>query len=152
MRRALPPFLYAEHRRRRTCVPGLISPYDLAPVDAPVPDAAGLPDPETGEPAGNDRSGSDGTADFDAVRELVLRAHPDVVPDLVTGDSIADLIASVEPARAAYARLADAIAQARPTGAPVPAGGGAPITIDPDRMPAAEKIRRGLASSISKKG
>jgi hypothetical protein len=88
------------------------------------------------------------------VRELVLRAHPDVVPELVTGDSVAALIASVEPARAAYARLADALAQVRPAAAAVPAGGGTPITVDPDRLPAAEKIRRGLAASIShaKKG
>lgn len=147
MRRASPPFLYAERRRRRTRVPDLISPYDLVPVDAPVPGDPGMPDSELEAP-------ENGGVDLDAVRELVLRAHPDVVPELVTGDSVAALIASVEPARAAYARLADALAQVRPAAAVVPAGGGTPITVDPDRLPAAEKIRRGLAASIShaKKG
>ena len=40
--------------------------------------------------------------DLDAVRDLVLRAHPDVVPELVAGDSVAALLASVEPVRSAY--------------------------------------------------
>jgi hypothetical protein len=47
------------------------------------------------------------TADLGKVRELVLKAHPDVVPDLVAGSSVDELIASVEPARSAYQRIAD---------------------------------------------
>src|SRR5215212_6296389 len=47
------------------------------------------------------------TADLGKVRELVLKAHPDVVPDLVAGSSVDELIASVEPARTAYQRIAD---------------------------------------------
>ena len=45
--------------------------------------------------------------DLGKVRELVLKAHPDVVPDLVRGGSVDELIASVEPARTAYQRIAD---------------------------------------------
>ncbi len=122
-------------------MPETISPFDLPPDDVPVQDVADPP-----EGPGPDQ-------DLDAVRELVLRANPDVVPELVAGESIADLIASVEPARAAYARLAAAIVETR-IPAPVPAGGGAPIAVDPDRLPAAEKIRRGLAAfaATSKKG
>lgn len=127
-------------------MPDLITPYDMVPVDDPVPDDAGVTESSSGDPAPPDNG------DLAAVRELVLQAHPDIVPELVTGETITDLIASVEPARAAYARLAEAIGQARPSAAPVPAGGGAPIAVDPDRLPAAEKIRRGLAASISKKG
>ena len=154
MRRASPPFLYAESRRRRTRVPGLISPYDLVPEDAPVPVDTGGPAPTTDDLVNDNGSDhvNDNSVDLDAVRALVLRAHPDVVPELVTGESVADLIASVEPARAAYARLAETLAQVRSEAAPVPAGGGSPITVDPDRLPAAEKIRRGLAASFSKKG
>src|SRR5215217_4897746 len=48
-------------------------------------------------------------ADLGKVRELVLKAHPDVVPDLVRGSSIDELIASVEPARSAYQRIADQV-------------------------------------------
>ena len=52
-------------------------------------------------------------ADLDKVRELVLRAHPDVVPDLVAGGSVDELIASVEPARTAYQRIADQVRESR---------------------------------------
>ncbi len=75
------------------------------------------------------------------IRELVLKAHPDVVPELVTGASIADLLASIGPAGEAYARLADHLQPAPPS---VPAGASVPATLDPDRMPAALKIQLGL--------
>ena len=47
--------------------------------------------------------------DLGKVRELVLKAHPDIVPDLVVGSSVDELIASVEPARSAYQRIADQV-------------------------------------------
>ena len=56
------------------------------------------------EPAGGEELGK--------VRELVLKAHPDVVPDLVRGSSVDELIASVEPARSAYQRIADQVREA----------------------------------------
>lgn len=82
-----------------------------------------------------------------SIRDLVLLAHPEVVPELVRGESIADLLASVEPARQAYAELAARIqpATSKPVTPPaVPAGGTLPAPLDLDRMPAAEKLRRGL--------
>jgi hypothetical protein len=51
-------------------------------------------------------------ADLGKVRELVLKAHPDVVPDLVAGSSVDELLASVEPARSAYQRIADQVRSA----------------------------------------
>lgn len=122
-------------------MPDLISPLDMVPDDAPTPETTTDPPDAPGpEP------------DLAAVRDLVLRAYPDIVPELVTGATVADLIASVEPAREAYARLAGSMAEAR-LPAPVPAGGGAPIAVDPDRLPAHEKIRRGLAAlAATKKG
>lgn len=95
-------------------------------------------------------------SDLAVIRDLLLKAYPDVVPDLVNGDSTASLLASVEPAREAYARVLATI-QTNPSGwAPdhsttstppaIPAGGGAPLPIDPDRLPASEKIRRGLSA------
>ncbi len=115
---------------------GIIPPEELAEetpavittsdeVDAPVAVAAG--------------------GDLGAVRELVLRAHPDAVPELVSGATVDELLASIEPARAAYARIAERIAPAT-TIPSVPAGGAGPVPLDPDRLPAPEKIRRGLAS------
>jgi hypothetical protein len=62
-------------------------------------------------PAGNNQqpiaTSQQPNPDLDKVRELVLKAHPDVVPDLVAGNSVDELIASVEPARTAYQRIAD---------------------------------------------
>lgn len=86
--------------------------------------------------------------DLEAIRDLVLKAHPDVVPELVQGDSIGAILASVEPAQSAYARLSTTFQPATLTPVPnVPAGGNPPIVIDLDRLPASEKIKRGLASS-----
>jgi len=79
-------------------------------------------------------------SDLATVRELILRAHPDVVPELIAGESIDALLASVEPAQAAWQRLAERIGVP-----PVPAGGAKPLAVDPERLSASEKIRRGLA-------
>lgn len=93
--------------------------------------------------------------DLTAIRDVVLRAYPDVVPDLVRGDSTAALLASVEPARAAYARIRATIQTDSTHGAAntpmptIPAGGGAPLPVDPDRLPSSEKIRRGLITGRS---
>jgi hypothetical protein len=79
------------------------------------------------------------------VRELARRAYPDAVAELIDGGSAEEIAASIEPARAAYARLREEIEAARPVAvSQVPAGGMSPA-IDPDRLPAAEKIRRGLS-------
>jgi hypothetical protein len=84
--------------------------------------------------------------DLTTVRDLIVRAHPDIVPELVTGTSIAELTAAIEPARAAYQRIAEQTTrQAPPVPPSVPAGGAHQI-IDPDRLPTAEKLRRGLAA------
>lgn len=88
------------------------------------------------------------TEDVDAIRELVLKAHPDVIPELIQGDSIAALLASVEPAQHAYSRVAESLKSTAAIAPPmVPAGGSPPVTVDVDRLPAAEKIKRGLAAS-----
>lgn len=54
-------------------------------------------------------------SDLAVIRDLLLKAYPDVVPDLVNGDSTASLLASVEPAREAYARVLATI-QTNPSG------------------------------------
>jgi hypothetical protein len=83
--------------------------------------------------------------DLTAVRDLILRAHPDVVPELVTGSTVAELTASVETARAAYAAVVGRQPATASTPPVVPAGG-ATVVIDPTSLPAAEKIRRGIAN------
>jgi len=90
------------------------------------------------------------TGDLALVRELARRAYPDAVPELIDGATAAEIAASVEPARAAYARLRERLATERASApvalATVPAGGLPPV-VDADRLPAAEKIRRGVAAS-----
>jgi hypothetical protein len=87
------------------------------------------------------------TDDVTMVRELILRAHPDVVPELVTGTTIAELTAAIEPARAAYARISEGVRSqefgAREGPPAVPAGG-VPTVVDLDRLPTAELLRRGV--------
>lgn len=79
-----------------------------------------------------------------SVRDLVLRAHSELVPELVHGESLVDLLASIEPARQAYADLMDRLGKDAPVTAAVPAGGTAPAPVDLERLPTAEKLRRGL--------
>jgi hypothetical protein len=97
--------------------------------------------PETGAMGGDDLA---------AVRELALRAYPETVPELVTGDSVATLLSSLEPAAAAYRRIAEGVAAQAPSPATpatptVPAGSAPPVSLDPAQLPSVEKIRRGLA-------
>ena len=96
------------------------------------------------EPGADETAGQN---DLSAVRDLVLKAHVDVVPELVQGDSIAALLASVEPAQSAYARIASSIKPSVGSAIPnVPAGGNPPVVIDVESLPASEKIKRGLVS------
>jgi hypothetical protein len=97
--------------------------------------------------------------ELEKVRELVLKANPDVVPDLVRGGSIDELLASVEPARGAYQRVAEAVragtgalstmseiaqnpAPAQPPAVPA---GGASNVVDPSTLAPTTKIAQGLA-------
>src|SRR5688572_4672970 len=87
-----------------------------------------------------------GTEELGKVRELVLMAHPDVVPDLVRGDSVDELIASVEPARTAYQRIAERVEKSRSREVeesrsrelaeqpPVVPAGGAATVVDPANL------------------
>jgi hypothetical protein len=118
--------------------------------------AGGGTTPAGGDPAGGDELGK--------VRELVLKAHPDVVPDLVRGSSVDELIASVEPARSAYQRIADQVLTetvaaggvgsresevqtSDPIVQPpvVPAGGGTNVA-DPGELGPTTKIAQALAA------
>jgi hypothetical protein len=83
---------------------------------------------------------------IDQVRDLVLRAHPDVVPELVAGGTIPDLLASIEPATTAYRALAARFETVASPPVQVPAGTAQPAVVDPDTLSPAEKVRRGLAA------
>ena len=85
--------------------------------------------------------------DLAAVREVVLRAYPEAVPELIGGASVAEVLGSVEAAAAAYQRIAEGVAarSVAPVAPVVPAGSMAPVAVDPETLPSVEKIRRGLA-------
>lgn len=107
----------------------LVTPVEAEPLE-PAPESAPAPS-------------------IDAVRDLVLRAYPNVVPELVRGDTLDDLLASIEPASAAYTNLAARFD--RPTAEspePVPAGATLPAPIDIERIPTAEKLRRGISERL----
>jgi hypothetical protein len=108
-----------------------------------------------------------GAEELGKVRELVLKAHPDVVPDLVRGDSVDALIASVEPARTAYQRIADQVRESgvgsresersssdlRPPTSdstvaqpPIVPAGGAATVVDPTNLAPTSKIAQALAA------
>ncbi len=92
-------------------------------------------------------------SDLAAVRELVLKAHPDVVPELIAGNSVAELTASIEPAKAAYQNIAERMASphgGRTIAPPVVPAGGSALAVDPEALPAAEKIRRGIEAGRRK--
>ncbi|HWQ29027.1 MAG TPA: hypothetical protein VNN12_08385 [Dehalococcoidia bacterium] len=76
-------------------------------------------------------------------REVALAASPEVPADLVAGETIEDIDASIDAARRTVARVRDHLeAQAQAGRAPV----GAPERRSPDagRLTPAEKIRLGL--------
>ena len=134
--------------------------------------AVTTPAPLIADRQGNS-TGADGPiADLSKVRELVLKAHPDVVPDLIAGGSVDELIASVEPARTAYQRIAEQVRSAESSvvsrqsavnpdlasgndpGASspavmqppqVPAGGGATV-VDPGDLAPTSNIAQALAA------
>src|SRR5688500_19542810 len=96
-------------------------------------------------PAAVEAAGS--TEELGKVRELVLKAHPDIVPDLVRGDSVDELIASVEPARSAYQRIAGRVekSRSREEQPPVVPAGGAATVVDPANLAPTSKIAQALA-------
>lgn len=93
-------------------------------------------------------AGAGSGGDLAAVRELVLRAYPETVPELVGGESVEAILGSIEPAAAAYRRIAEGVAAHAPAPvAPVvPAGSAPAVAFDPERLPSVEKIRRGLVA------
>lgn len=81
-------------------------------------------------------------------RELVLKAHPETVQELVAGHSLAELLASVPAAEAAYARIAQATRGATNPAATVPGGGAVrSAAVNVEGLGPLAKIRAGLSQS-----
>ena len=84
-------------------------------------------------------------------RELVLKAHPDVVHELVSGNSLAEMMASIPAAEAAFARVVAATQSAaslEAATAMVPGGGAVrSASVNVDGLGPLAKIRAGLGQS-----
>ena len=77
------------------------------------------------------------------VRDLILKANPDLVADMVQGETLTELMDSVEPARAAYQRIVETVRSVAPV---VPAGGASsPVVIED--LSADGLIKRGMATA-----
>lgn len=138
--------------------PNAESPNAESPHSAPA-------DPEAAQAEPSDRE----TSDVERVRAFILATETEIIPELIGGETVADLLASVERSRDAYHRIrqvgearmrprgskgagAAASREAAPSGdegtaeppPTVPAGGMRPFAVDPNRLPPSEKIRRGL--------
>jgi hypothetical protein len=93
-----------------------------------------------------------GLVQSDKWREIILKAHPEVVPEMIKGETLDELLDSVEPARAAFASVIERLAsQERRVGAAqsVPAGGMRAPQIDVDKLPPSEMLRRGVSRGRS---
>lgn len=130
-------------------------------------DHTGEPDEDAGgEPMSSSRHAADSllshtrpetTSELSKVRELILSAFPDLVPELVSGQTVDDLISSVDVARDAFKAVAERIGSSESTGAGVtvaatgtaprvPAGGGAArqFVVNIEELSPSAKIAEGL--------
>ena len=88
-----------------------------------------------------------GSWNIELVRELARKAFTDSIPEHIYGDTYEEIMASVEASRAAYGRVFAEVSerQAAVKAPVVPAGGSSAPVVDVERLPAAEKLRRGVA-------
>jgi hypothetical protein len=119
--------------------------------------AATTPEAESSGGNSNDVSvtvneiGSGAVDDLTLVRELILEAHRDVIPELIAGGTIEQLLASIPPARDAFSRVSERLASNQPSHPtatmPIPAGSHVRTpAINADHLSPATKIRMGLGS------
>ena len=79
------------------------------------------------------------------LRRALLAENPNVIAELVQGDTAEALNASIETARAAYTRIAEAVASRTPVLPVVPAGASPRAEPEPETMSALQKITGALS-------
>ena len=103
---------------------------------------------EIGGPATAD-AGTGGAATFavlsaeerQALRATLAESHPDTVPDLIDGETVGALLASIAPAKAAFQ---EAIKRANAAVSVAAGGGGRPVGVDIAKLSPLAKISAGL--------
>jgi hypothetical protein len=82
-----------------------------------------------------------GDAERETLRATLAAAHPDVIPELIGGETVGEIVASLETARAAYRRTIERTQAATPVAA---GGGGRPVAVDVTKLSPLAKIAMGL--------
>ncbi len=103
---------------------------------------------EIGDPA-TAEAGTGGAAQFavlsaderQTLRATLAAAHPDTVPELIGGETVGEMVASLETAKAAYQRTIERTKAAMPVAA---GGGGRPVSVDVSKLSPLAKISMGL--------
>jgi uncharacterized protein (UPF0261 family) len=103
---------------------------------------------EIGGPATAD-AGTGGAALFailnaeerQALRATLAEAHPDTVPDLIDGETVGAILASIAPAKVAFQ---EAVKRANAAVSVAAGGGGRPVGVDIARLSPLAKISAGL--------
>ncbi len=88
------------------------------------------------------------------LRAVLREAHPDAVEELIAGETIAELLASLAPAREAYGRLIARLErqEGKPPQAPQVPAGGTSAKVDLDSLTADGLIKRGVAEARRRAG
>jgi len=111
-------------------------------------DLSGAGEPVAGEQVTPQAGAVPAGVDAARLRELVLRAHPEAIPELVQGETLEELEASARLATEVYRRIADSVreAVAREAAASVPAGqpGRQTYLVNVEALSPAAKIAEGL--------
>lgn len=103
---------------------------------------------EIGGPA-TAEAGTGGAAQFavlsaderQTLRATLAAAHPDTIPQLIGGETVGEMIASVETAKAVYRETIERTKAAIPVAA---GGGGRPVGVDITKLSPLAKISMGL--------
>ncbi|MDQ6831791.1 MAG: hypothetical protein M3008_00200 [Chloroflexota bacterium] len=75
------------------------------------------------------------------LRATLASAHPDTIPELIGGETVGEMVASLETAKAAYQRTIERTRAAMPVAA---GGGGRPVGVDVTKLSPLAKISVGL--------
>lgn len=97
-----------------------LTPETGAAVVSPIPQASGNESPS--EHAEGPRSSTNPGLNLTRIRDLIIMAHEDVVPELVMGETFDELLASIEPARQAFQQVVERIIRPAPRPGQIPAG------------------------------
>ncbi len=75
------------------------------------------------------------------LQATLAAAHPDTIPELIGGETVGAMVASLETAKAAYQRTIERTKAAMPVAA---GGGGRPVGVDITKLSPLAKISMGL--------